>query len=128
MDLGARYPALVGHLDVSQVDQALSLLNALAERVAELQNQMDEVQAQGMAQATTYWRDQTYLYLVHKQCDGRRRREYVGTDEHKQAAALRRVENWHQYEELVQESNRAQGNLEYWVRELCLSLSRIGEG
>jgi hypothetical protein len=127
MDLSARYPALVGHLDVCQVDRALNRLNALAERVVELEGQIDEVQAQGMARATPYWRDHKYLYLVHQQCDGRRRREYIGMDGHKQAAALQRIENWRQYQQLVQERKRAQGNLDYGVRELCLSLSRIAE-
>ena len=128
MDLSARYPALIEHLDVGLVDRALIRLNALAERVVELDNQMNEVQARGMVQATPYWRDQRYLYLVHQQLDGQRKREYIGKDKHKQAAALQRVENGHQYQKLDQEHKRAQGNLEYWVRELCLSLGRIGEG
>ena len=126
MDLRARYPALVEHLDVGLVERALVRLNALAERVVELGNQMNEVQARGMVQATPYWRDQRYLYLVHQQLDGERKREYIGKDEHKQAAALQRVDNWHQYQRLDQQHKRAQGNLEYWIRELCLSLSRIG--
>ena len=126
MDLSARYPALVEHLDVGLVERALVRLNALAERVVELDNQMNEMQARGMVQATPYWRDQRYLYLVHQQLDGQRKREYIGKDKHKQAAALQRVENWHQYQKLDQEHKRAQGNLEYWIRELCLSLSRIG--
>ena len=107
---------------------AISEKATLAERVVELDNQMNEVQARGMVQATPYWRDKRYLYLVHQQHDGARNREYIGKDEHKQAAALQRVENWHQYQRLDQNHKRAQGNLDYWIRELRLSLSRIGGG
>jgi hypothetical protein len=46
----------------------------------------------GIVNASTYYRDGIYLYLVHPTAsDGSRQREYVGKDPSKIAAALARI-------------------------------------
>ena len=125
MKLDKYYPALAEHLDTNLIAQVLDKLDLLATQAANLQIQIQQARTQEMVQATPYWREQKYLYLIHPKHDGQRRREYIGKDEQKQKTALQNLENWKTYQKLDQQYKRIIGNLEYWTTELDRVLHRI---
>ncbi|HEP9230343.1 TPA: hypothetical protein VDV27_005218 [Pseudomonas aeruginosa] len=69
---------------------AAALPGVIAKLDAELataQKRMAQLKRAGLVYATEHWREGRYLYLVHPQHDGERKREYVGTDPKKIKAA-----------------------------------------
>lgn len=123
--LAELYPTLAPYLDLGLIEQALVDLDAMAHQVTELNTRIEEVKAQGMAEASPHWRDGKYLYLIHPQRNGERKREYIGADPGAQKAALQRVENWSRYQELERERDKAQGRLRQSSMELRYTLRQV---
>lgn len=125
MSLAESYPVLAQHFDLDLFEQALDRLDAIAHQIALLDAQIEQVEAQGMVEATPYYRKEKYLYLIHPQHDGERVREYIGANGEKQQEALRRVANWDRYSELQQERQKIQQCLNSRLSDLRWSLQRI---
>jgi len=137
MDMKMIFPSLVEQgFDFSVIDQALAKLNDLAAKVVELDEQMCEVQEQGIVEATPYWRENTkkngqvvsYLYLIHPQKDGKRKREYIGVDPSKQQVALCMVENFERFHELQQRHRNARNAYLSLSNDFRYTLQRIAAG
>ena len=125
MNLAELYPTLAQHFDLDLFKQSLNHLDAIAHQIAGLDAQIAQVEAQGMVEATPYYRKEKYLYLIHPQRNGERVREYIGADEEKQQEALRRVANWDRYSELQQERQKIQQHLNSLLSDLRYPLHRI---
>lgn len=63
------------------------VITKLDAELATAQKRMAQLKRAGLIYATEHWREGRYLYLVHPQHDGERKREYVGTDPKKIKAA-----------------------------------------
>lgn len=75
----------------------------------------------GIIDATPYWHQGKYLYLIYPAKDGKRQREYVGADQRKCApiiAALRRAQHYQQVEARLQ-------HLETQLREAMFLVDRL---
>lgn len=66
-----------------------------------LVTEIRHLEEDGLANATPWYRDQKYLYLIYPtQANGERIREYIGADEEKKSAALRKIERYRLWTEL----------------------------
>jgi hypothetical protein len=80
----------------------LALLQAHAAMLVEL----------GITDASTYYRDGVYLYLVHPTAsDGSRQREYVGKDPAKIAAALARINRREEHNQVTRQIKEIENRL-----------------
>ncbi|NIP73034.1 MAG: hypothetical protein GWO16_08390 [Gammaproteobacteria bacterium] len=89
-----------------------------ARRSDHLQREIARLERQGTTAARPHWRAGRYLYLVHPQRDGRRRREYVGVNPTRVARALYQVERW----ERVQALRAELAELEDQLRHIAARL------
>lgn len=73
-------------------------LSQLEDQIDEMQVEINHLEAAGMINASEWWKDRKYLYLVHPVDPvGNRRRVYVGNDPQNVAdaqAAIKRYEQW----------------------------------
>lgn len=80
------------------IDLTGRALNALYDRRQELLAEVARLETLDPVDAKPHYRkahphgDPRYLYLVHPQKNGMRKREYIGADPEKQAAGLARIE------------------------------------
>jgi len=96
--------------DLGEVSQVWATLHqALALITARMQTLDD----QGMVNAVPHWRKGRYLYLVHPQVQGDRKREYVGVDPGKVSQALARVANYQEYKVLEARAREQNERVEY---------------
>ena len=65
----------------------------------------------GLVYATEHWREGRYLYLVHPQHDGERKREYVGTDPKKIKAAQDAIARARDYDALAERARQIEATL-----------------
>jgi hypothetical protein len=80
--------------------QLVNNLYQAADHIASLQAQLDTLAAAGMTTAAPTYRAGKYLYLVSPMIDGQRKREYIGNDPERIAAALEMIERQHQHDQL----------------------------
>lgn len=79
--------------------------------LAEAHKRMAQLKRAGLIYATEHWREGRYLYLVHPQQDGERKREYVGTDPKKIKAAQEAIARAHEYDKLADQVRQIEGVL-----------------
>lgn len=80
--------------------------------------EIEMLQALGITHAVPHWRDKKYLYLIHPQVGGERKREYIGCDPVKCAEAFGRVERGKQYVKLRRRVDELDRQLHNATREL----------
>ncbi|MHB8473227.1 MAG: hypothetical protein ACYDC8_10390 [Gammaproteobacteria bacterium] len=103
-------------------------LSVLPKKISTLQTRYEALSKQkhtlletGIIDATPYWHQGKYLYLIYPTKDGKRQREYVGADQRKCApiiAALRRAQRYQQIEVRMQQ-------LETHLREAMFLVDRL---
>lgn len=96
-----------------QRDRVNASLAAAAKRLdtlcAEIENLDQAAQAlrnQGTTDATAYWRQAKYLYLIHPTSHGTRQRDYIGSDPAKVQAALASIERHKRHQEITAQANK----------------------
>jgi len=105
-------------LNLSVLPKKISTLQA---RHESLSKQKDALSEAGIIDATSYWHQGKYLYLIYPTKEGKRQREYVGADQRKCApiiAALRRAQRHQQIEVRLQ-------RLETQLREAMFLADRL---
>ena len=93
---------------------AAALPGVIAKLDAELataQKRMAQLKRDGLVYATEHWREGRYLYLVHPQHDGERKREYVGTDPKKIKAAQDAIARARDYDALAERARQIEATL-----------------
>ena len=125
----ATYPALEAQgFDFSVVDRALAKLEELATKIVDLEQHMQAVRDQGIVNATPHWRDGKYLYLIHPQKGGKRKRQYIGANETKQQIALCQVQNFELYHELEQQHQHERSRYAQLASDFRITLGRVARG
>lgn len=103
------------------------------QRLANLQAEATRLQSLEPVQAKPHWRkdakgEPRYLYLIHPQRDGERKRVYVGSDPAKIAAALDRVQAARDLAEVLEQIKRVNARLDRITRYLAAALATAQEG
>lgn len=111
-----------------------SLINELqatlhVERIThdEIRAQMRELEQHGITNGTPYFHQGKYLYMVFPMVCGKRRREYIGSDRAKIAAAEGGVARGHKYRRLEQELIAVERRAAHLAKELDLFLLKTKE-
>jgi len=105
-------------MNLSVLPKKISTLHARYEALSKQKHTLLET---GIIDATPYWHQGKYLYLIYPMKDGKRQREYVGADQRKCApvmAALRRAQRHQQIEVRLQ-------HLETQLREAMFLVDRL---
>ncbi len=77
------------------------IIDQLFENRQRITDGLATLQSAGITNASTYYRDGRYLYLIHPTAeDGSRQREYIGKDPTKIAQAMGRLERYQIHTEL----------------------------
>ena len=112
-------------INLQRLEMNLSVLpkkiSTLQARHESLSKQKHALLKTGIIDATPYWHQGKYLYLIYPMKDGKRRREYVGADPRKCApimAAVRRAQRHRQIEVRLQ-------HLETQLREAMFLVDRL---
>lgn len=86
--------------------QLVANLEIAQQTFAALKAKIEALEEAGIANASPSYRDGKYLYLIFPMVDGERKREYIGADPEKIAAALARIERNKQHSALTAELQR----------------------
>ena len=87
------------------------VITKLDAELATAQKRMAQLKRAGLVYATEHWREGRYLYLVHPQHDGERKREYVGTDPKKIKAAQDAIARARDYDALAERARQIEATL-----------------
>ncbi len=97
----------------------------LEEEYKELIAKIDNLKEQGMINASPWWKQGKYLYLVHPMTNGHRKREYIGCDSFIIKEALAKIERWKELgriqfivDKLERKINKVEKILVYLQQEL----------
>jgi hypothetical protein len=113
---------LVKH--AAQVPQAVA---AALRAYQSLADQINDLEQAGITNASPFFRDQKYLYLVHPTAaDGTRQREYIGADPARQADALARLDRYKRHQTLTHQANTARACLDRAAYTLSSLLHDLG--
>ncbi len=105
-------------MNLSVLPKKISTLQARHESLLKQKHALLET---GIIDATPYWHQGKYLYLIYPTKDGKRQRAYVGADQRKCTpiiAALRRAQRHRQIEVRLQQ-------LETQLREAMFLVDRL---
>ncbi len=105
-------------MNLSVLPKKISTLQAQYEALSKQKHSLLET---GVIDATPYWHQGKYLYLIYPMKDGKRRREYVGANQQKCAtviATIRRAQRYQQIEVRLQ-------HLETQLREAMFLVDRL---
>lgn len=86
-------------------------IQQLNDRQAALLDEKTSLEQTERIDATPYWHQEKYLYLIHPKKDGRRTRVYIGKKEDKIKQALAAIKRGKRYQELCQELEEIEQNL-----------------
>lgn len=102
----------------TKVRKARQTLAAIAEKIETtngqieaLSEQIENLETAGIANATEYWRDEKYLYLIYPMKAGERRRDYIGSQPAKVQAAIDSIDRFKRYSVLRKEMATLQAEL-----------------
>jgi hypothetical protein len=117
---------LAAHL----VDRAALIAPAAAaalDRYYALVEQIQVLEAAGITNASPFYRDEKYLYLVHPTApDGSRQREYIGANASKQTAALARLDRYRQHQDLTRRANTQREKINSAAHQINILLRDLG--
>ncbi|MDO5693666.1 MAG: hypothetical protein Q4G70_14530 [Pseudomonadota bacterium] len=105
-------------------------VNVLILKVTEqrkcLEREMRKLRSKGLSYAKPHWRDDKYLYLLHPSKVGEpRRREYVGTDPKRIAAAQAAIGRAEQYDALAHQLRQVEGAIERAAGALSAAVNAL---
>lgn len=101
------------------------VITKLGNELADAQKRMAQLKRAGLIYATEHWREGRYLYLLHPQHAGERRREYVGTDSKKIKAAQAAISRAHDYDALAERAKRIETILYEGGRRLASTVEYL---
>jgi len=78
----------------ANLSAAAKKIDLLADTITSLGAKIATLEEAGTVQASEYWRQGKYLYLIHPTTQGHRVREYIGKDAKKVQDAQDRVDRW----------------------------------
>jgi len=81
-------------------DKVATALLCLREKHEDLLREKWEIKRLGIVEATPYYRDGKYLYLIYPMVNGERKREYIGGDPEKIQDALDKIERKDRYNQV----------------------------
>ena len=117
VDLAAQLP--------ERARQAVDIIGLALDRYHGLLEQIADLESAGITNASTWYRDGIYLYLIYPTTAEGRVRKYVGNDPAKVAAALARLERYKTHQELTRLANDLLSRLQtasHWIDELIYQL------
>lgn len=127
----------VSRLNQSELSQLLDLpgeirsqIEGLLDRRIQLIREIAALEDAGIVEASPYYRDEQYLYLIHPtQPDGSREREYIGNKPEKVQAALSRVERFKEHERKVRDLHEVEATIKFVINRLegILNILRSGD-
>lgn len=85
---------------VDTLELLASALDDNEKRIERLIKEISDLERAGLANASEWWKDQKYLYLVYPTQDGQRLRQYIGSDPEEIAKARAKVERYKRWVEL----------------------------
>ncbi len=91
----------------------------------EITKRIAAIESLGIIDASPYYRDGTYLYLIHPMKDGKREREYIGKDPTKVREALDKVERFKKWQDLqakLHSLNQSYQSLEHHLQGIQYEL------
>jgi hypothetical protein len=95
---------------------AAKRLDALCTEINTLDAQAEELQTAGTIEATPYYRQGKYLYLIGPTVGGYRERQYIGNDPAKIDAALDAVRRHRRRQEIVAQADKLRDELRTLAR------------
>lgn len=81
----------------------LKCIDAQEEKYKALDSERKHLEALPQNEASPYWHEGKYLYLIHPARDGYRARKYIGKDPVKVADALASIERFKKHKAIVEE-------------------------
>lgn len=91
--------------------EAGKTLDGLEKRHTELDDERKRLEKLPMSDASPYWHEEKYLYLIHRTVDGFRARKYVGCKPDKVKAALDSITHFQQHETICREEEQLRNRL-----------------
>ena len=108
---------------VDTLDLLKQALNETDDKISQLTREIDQLREAGMVNASEWWKDDKYLYLVFPTDDnGKRVRQYVGSDESNVAIAQAKIKRYHQWVTLRQQRETLREKKRHAVANLDLAL------
>jgi hypothetical protein len=105
-----------------------ALIEAHAICLGDLQKRMVQLSEAGLIYAAPHWREGKYLYLVHPVTNGgKRKREYIGTDQTKIEEAKAALERARQYDALEAKSRELARQLSEGLRYLQDAVGHLSD-
>ena len=91
--------AKTGQID--QVELLASALNEVNNKISAIEAEIEELEKSGISNASPWWKQGKYLYLVYKtDDDGNRQRQYIGSEPAAVEEALARIERFSKWIDL----------------------------
>lgn len=97
----------------------------LLARHRQLTTEIAKLTAAGAINATEYWKDDKYLYLLKPMRKGKREKMYVGNAPYKIRQAREKVQNYHDRRESIKEQEIIERKLSFLDEQAADSLRRI---
>jgi hypothetical protein len=94
---------------VQQLKYLEKSIKELEEQRKTIFDHMTALENQGLIYASTYYRNEKYLYLIYPMVDGKRKREYVGCDPQKIEDAKVGIARGHEYDRLKRQLDTVEG-------------------
>lgn len=82
-------------------DRLPGQIDKLDTELRDVLKRMKALQKAGLIYASEHWREDKYLYLIYPMQDGARRREYIGADADRIAAARAGIERGKEFDTLA---------------------------
>jgi hypothetical protein len=82
-------------------DRLPGQIDKLDAELRDVLKRMTALQKAGLIYASEHWREDKYLYLIYPMQDGARRREYIGADADRTAAARAGIERGKEFDTLA---------------------------
>jgi len=106
-------------------DLAKALNNAL-DHLAVLNSRIDDLHHQGAINASVYYRNGRYLYLIYPTApDGTRKREYIGSDPAKIANSKTAIDRYKTLCKLIDARDIRQRTLAYVIASIKTSIHSL---
>jgi len=112
-----------------KIHHVYSHIGDLGREITTLKNKIDYLTDQGCSNAHEWWKDGKYLYLVYPtDKNGKRNREYVGSDPAMIDKAMKSIERYNQRRALREELSRledVQRQIKYHAERAIMAMKGV---